>query len=133
MLKVAFSLFSNINNSACSILDRVLNSRSCFDGVLSKHHCEFAIHRKIFPKLTRCLIVLLTYTIGIGWFWELCPRYIKIPLAISLCRYGFDINHHIGFLGVMRGQLFNLQNSHDTDNSYSCPRIREDNYRKSAS
>ena len=47
--------------------------------------------------------------IGIGQFWELCPPYIGIQLAISLCRYGFDINHHIGYLGVSRGQLLKLQ------------------------
>ena len=50
-----------------------------------------------------------TQEIGIGRFWELCPRYIGIPLANSLCRYGFDINHHIGFLGVWRGQLLKLK------------------------
>ena len=43
--------------------------------------------------------------IGIGQFWELCPRYIGIPFNISLCIYGFDVNHDIGFLGVSRGQF----------------------------
>ena len=47
--------------------------------------------------------------IGIGRIWMLCPRFIGIPLAISQCRHGFDINHHIRFLGVSRGQLFKLQ------------------------
>ena len=31
MFKVAFSLFSNINQSACSTLDLVLNNQSDFD------------------------------------------------------------------------------------------------------
>ena len=61
--------------------------------------------------------------IGISQFWELCPRYIWILVEISLCRYGFDINHHIGFLGVSRGQLLKLQSTHATYNDYSCPLI----------
>ena len=41
MFKVAFSSFSNISQSACSTLYRVLNSQSDVDRALCKHHCEF--------------------------------------------------------------------------------------------
>ena len=52
MFKVTFSLFSNINRSACSTLDWVLNSHSDFDWVLYKHHLEIQINKKIIPILT---------------------------------------------------------------------------------
>ena len=47
MLKVAFSLLLNINQSACSALDWVLNNQSEFYWMLYKHHWEFPIHKKI--------------------------------------------------------------------------------------
>ena len=62
--KVVFSLLYNINQSACSTLDWVLNSQSEFDWVLYKHHWEFPIHKKIIPMLT-------------------CPIYNIIPLMYS--------------------------------------------------
>ena len=42
-VNVAFSLFSNINQSACSTLDWVLNNQSDFNWVLRMHHWEFSI------------------------------------------------------------------------------------------
>ena len=38
-----FSLLSNINQSACSILDWLFNKQSDFDRVLYMHHWEFPI------------------------------------------------------------------------------------------
>ena len=62
--------------------------------------------------------------IGIGQFGELCPRYIGAPLTFSLCIYGFDINHHIWYLGLSMGQLLQLQScTHTTNYDYSCPLI----------
>ena len=43
MLKVAFSLFSDINQSACSTRDVLLNNQSDFDSVLCMHNWEFPI------------------------------------------------------------------------------------------
>ena len=57
MFKVAFSLLANINQSACSALDGVLNSSSDFDWVLYKHHLGIPIHKKTIPKLT-CLPIV---------------------------------------------------------------------------
>ena len=54
---------------------------------------------------------------GIG---KLCPRYTRIPLAISLCRYGFDINQYIGFWGVSRGATLKNYNNDATYNDYGC-------------
>ena len=51
MFKVAFSLFSVDNQSACSILDWVLNSQSDFDWVLYKLIGNFQ-HKKTIPLLT---------------------------------------------------------------------------------
>ena len=47
MFKVAFALFSNINQPAC-----LLNHLSVFDCVLYMHHWEFPIQQKITPILT---------------------------------------------------------------------------------
>ena len=46
------SVFSTINQSACSTLDWVLNSKSDFDCVLYKNHWEFPVQKKIIPVLT---------------------------------------------------------------------------------
>ena len=51
MLKAAFSLFSNINQSAPSTLDWVLNNLSDFDWQLYMHHWEFPIQQKIIPNI----------------------------------------------------------------------------------
>ena len=56
-------------------------------------------------------------------------RHTRIPLEISLCRYGIDISNHIVFLGVSRGQLLNF---HIPLIMNICP-VREDNYWKSTS
>ena len=45
--------------------------------------------------------------IGIGQFGS-CALDISEDLDISMWKYGFDINHHIGFLRVLRGQLLKL-------------------------
>ena len=52
MFNVAFSSFSNINQSACSALDGVLKSQSDFDWELYKRHREFSIRKKIIPMST---------------------------------------------------------------------------------
>ena len=49
MFKVAFSLFSNINQSVCRTLAWVLSNQSYFDRVLYMHYWEFPIQKKIFP------------------------------------------------------------------------------------
>ena len=41
MLQVACSIFPNVNQSACSTHDSVLNSESDFDWVLYKNNWEF--------------------------------------------------------------------------------------------
>ena len=56
MFKVAFSLFSNINQSACSTPGWVLNSQSDFDRVMYTLHWEFLIHEKVISMLI-CLIL----------------------------------------------------------------------------
>ena len=50
VLEVAFSLNSNIIQSAYSTLEWALNSQSDFDLVLYKHNWEFPIHKKIIQK-----------------------------------------------------------------------------------
>ena len=49
MFEVAFSLFSNINQSACSTLNGVLNNQSDFERVLYMHHWEFPIRMLTCP------------------------------------------------------------------------------------
>ena len=51
---------------------------------------------------------------------KLCPRYTRITLAISMCRYGFDINQYIEFSGVSRGATLKYYNNDATYNDYSC-------------
>ena len=61
--------------------------------------------------------------ICIGRFWELCSQYLGIVLAISLSRYGLDINHHIWLLRISRGQHLKNYKIHATNNDHSCPLI----------
>ena len=65
MFKVAFSLFSNINNSPCRALDWVFNGQSDFDWVFYMHNWEFLIHKKIIAMLT-CPIQIKDYP-GCSW------------------------------------------------------------------
>ena len=71
----------------------------------------FAILQRIFASSMLKSIILVIrpagnkQEIGRGQFLELSPRCIRKALEISLCRYGFDTNHHIGFPGVWREQL----------------------------
>ena len=55
------------------------------------------------------VLVLLAIHKNRNRFWELYPRYIRIPQAISQRRYGFIINHHIRFPGASIGQLLKLE------------------------
>ena len=55
MLKVAFTLSSNINQSVYCTLDWVLSSQSDSEWVLYQHHWKFPVHEKIILML-RCLI-----------------------------------------------------------------------------
>ena len=64
-------------------------------GVISTH----IRRRQLFMLITRSQSCWPYTRIGIGQY----------QLEISLCRYGFDIIHHIGFLGVSRGQLLKSQ------------------------
>ena len=52
MLKVVFSLISNINQSACINLDWVFNSKSELTEWLYKRRWEFPINKKTIPMLT---------------------------------------------------------------------------------
>ena len=46
MCHVPFALVININQSACSTLDWVLNNQSYLDQVLYKHHLDFPKHNR---------------------------------------------------------------------------------------
>ena len=52
MFKVAFSLLSNINQSACSTLDRVMNSQSEFTECCISIIGNFQYIIKLIPMLT---------------------------------------------------------------------------------
>ena len=99
--------------------------QSCNFCSIDKHYCLLLGQVYMTPNwLCSSIVTCWPYRrIGIGWFGELCPRYIGTPLTFSLCIYGFDINHHIGFLGLSRGQLLKLKSTHATFNDYSCPLI----------
>ena len=79
MFKVAFSLFSNINQSVCRALDWVLISQSDFDWVLSCHW-EFPIHKKIIPMSTCPICSNATH---------LLPLSIERKVALSRLEYDF--------------------------------------------
>ena len=63
MFKVAFSLIPNINQSACSTLDWVLNSQSELTECC-KHHWEFPITKRIIPTCP------ITMTLLSSWNWD---------------------------------------------------------------
>ena len=56
MFKVVFSLYLNINQSACITRNRVMNFQSHLDWLSYQHHWEFSIHKKIISMLTSCHI-----------------------------------------------------------------------------
>ena len=60
MLQVACSIFPNVNQSACSTLDWVLDSESDFGWVLYKNNWEFPLRKKITPMLS-CPIGLVYF------------------------------------------------------------------------
>ena len=53
------------------------------------------------------------------------PRYRVIPLAISLCRYGFDFQYQLPcrISGSITGTTLKITKFHATYNDYSCPLI----------
>ena len=68
MCHVAFALVININQSACSTLDWVMNNQSYHDQVLYKHHLDFPKHNRgnfkvLMPLLTHLSNRLLFFLV----------------------------------------------------------------------
>ena len=62
MLKITFSLFSNINQSSSSIFVWVFNNQSEFDWVWYEHHWNFQYMRRLFQY---CHTLLVDYALGL--------------------------------------------------------------------
>ena len=77
MLKITFSLFSNINQSSSSIFVWVFNNQSEFDWVWYEHHWNFQYMRRLFQY---CHTLLVDYALGLlrfmikkvfqWWIWK---------------------------------------------------------------
>ena len=61
--------------------------------------------------------------IGIGRFWELCPRYIGIPVGNFTVQIWFRYQPSYRISGSIEGTTLNIRNIHGTYYDYSCPLI----------
>ena len=95
---MAFSLFAQINQSACNTLDWVLNSQSEFEWWLYKYHWEIPTHEQIIPMLTRPIVLL-------------CWKYIGSRLNISFSYIHFIYSPWPFVFVVYTFTLLNLKNT----------------------
>ena len=61
--------------------------------------------------------------IGIGLFWELCPRYIGIPVGNFTVQIWFRYQPPYQISESIQGTTLKITKIHATYNDYSCPPI----------
>ena len=67
---------------------------------------RFVLFYWLFVRYDLGLVLLAIHK---NWNESICTLDIsEYWLGISLCRYGFNMNHHIRFLGLSRGQLLKM-------------------------
>ena len=96
LFKVAFSLFSNINQLPCSTLDWVLNSQSELTECCTSIIGNFQYKRRLIPMLT-CPIAFCSGG---------CPYYILLPLPAK-CLSEFNVVAY-AFTSTIIVKIYNI-------------------------
>ena len=130
MFQVALSLFSNINQSACSTRDWVLNRQSGFDRVLYKYHWKIPRHKKIIPILTcpiQCQINFIKWVewscnrprdnFFIGYYWQSIYALYHQFTCCSLLTMSWAINQSVTEWSFSTGYIIQWWVSHNPASS----------------